>query len=136
MKKCILPVIILTLLLAALGCAKQEQAPVPDKWDCSLTCAETSAENAYVITWSEKEIISSTGVLTFQNRNGFDIVVHLVAAGQEEEVIDVFPHGVTAFLQAEKDVPYAVGIHADVEEGTEISLMVYDGERSEPYTMD
>lgn len=134
MKKVLCPVIILSLLLLC-GCAPKEEAPVPDKWDCSLTCAETSRENAYVITWSEKEVISSTGALTFQNRNDFDIAVHIFTSGEEEQVFEVTAHGVTAFLQAERDVPYTVGIHGDVEEGTEIALVVYDGERSEPYTI-
>ena len=37
-------------------------------------------------------------------------------------------------MQADKGGTYTVGIHADVKEGTELSLMVYDGEWSEVYT--
>ena len=36
-------------------------------------------------------------------------------------------------FQVQKEAVYTVGSHAEVEENTEIQLMVYDEERSEVY---
>ena len=41
------------------------------QWDCSVTCAEESTPDSYVITYSDAKILSKTGVLTVQNRNVF-----------------------------------------------------------------
>ena len=38
------------------------------QWDCSVTCAEESTPDSYVITYSDAKIISKTGVLPGQNR--------------------------------------------------------------------
>ena len=38
------------------------------QWDCSVTCAEESTPDSYVITYSDAKILSKTGVLTVQNR--------------------------------------------------------------------
>ena len=122
----------LCVLCAAALCAcsaKEEGA----KWDCTVECMEESTADSYVISYSDAEVVSSEGVLSFQNRNDFDIVVHLLSAGSEERVIDVYAGGVAVQYQLEKGTVYTVGCHADVEIGTEIALMVYDGERSEPY---
>ena len=105
-----------------------------DKWDCTVHCAEESGENAYVITYSEEEILANTGCITFQNRNMFAITVHLIGKGKEAFVSEIAPGENVTFMQADKEVTYTVGIHADVEEGTELNLMVYDGEWSEVYT--
>ena len=105
-----------------------------DKWDCTIHCAEESGENAYIITYSEEEILSETGCITFQNRNLFPITVHLIGKGKEVFVSEIAPGGNVTFMQADKEVTYTVGIHADVVEGTELNLMVYDGEWSEVYT--
>ena len=107
---------------------------VASKWDCSVNCAQESKENAYVITYSEKSVVSSTGNLTFQNRNTFAITVHLIGKGKEAFVSEIEPGGNVVFMQANPDMTYTVGIHADVEEGTQLSLMVYNGEWSEVYT--
>lgn len=106
-----------------------------DKWDCTVHCAEESGENSYVITYSEKEILADTGRITFQNRNMFAITVHLIGKGKEAFVSEIEPGGNVVFMQADPEVSYTVGIHADVEEGTELSLMVYDGEWSEVYEL-
>ena len=105
-----------------------------DKWDCTVHCAEESGENSYVITYSEEEILADMGCITFQNRNMFAITVHLIGKGKEAFVSEIAPGGNVTFMQANKEVTYTVGIHADVEEGTELNLMVYDGEWSEVYT--
>lgn len=103
------------------------------KWDCSVNCAEESTADSYIVTYSEEEISSNTGILTFQNQNKFEITVHLITAGEEEEVFEIQPGGCTTFYQLEKDTVYTVGVHAEVNEGMEIRLVVYDGEWSEVY---
>lgn len=106
---------------------------VETKWDCSVNCAEESKENAYIITYSDERVVSNTGRLAFQNRNLFAITVHLIGKGKEAFVSEIAPGGNVIFMQADKEMTYTVGIHADVEEGTELNLMVYDGEWSEVY---
>ena len=96
-------------------------------WDCTVTCAEKSSDNAYVISYSEEEIVSTKGVLTLENRNDFDIIVHLFADGKER-VEEMPANGVTVLYQISKDTVYTLGCHADVSEGIEIKLYVYDGE--------
>ena len=104
-----------------------------DKWDCSVICAQTSKPDSYIITYSNETIVTSTGVLTIQNRNDFDIKVHLLADREEGEVLEVGAGGVTVQYQLDKEAEYTLGIHADVEEGTEIKVMVYEGEAAEPF---
>ena len=110
------------------GCSASKPAA---KWDCSVQCAKES-EDSYVITYSKEQIVSQTGKLTFQNRNKFDIVIHLQEEGKEETV-EVYAGSCSALLQIKKGTAYTVGCHAAVPEDTEIRLMVYDGEWSEIY---
>ena len=99
-------------------------------WDCTVTCVKESNEDSYVVTYSDEKVISKTGTLSFQNKNNFNIVVHLLTDGQEEIVYEVKAGGVFIYYQIVKDVEYTVGCYADVSEGTEIKLKVYDGERA------
>lgn len=102
-----------------------------EKWDFTVSCAETSDDENYVITYSDQEIISKTGTLAFQNRNDFDIVVHLLAAGKKEITCDIRVGGSAIIYEIEKDTEHTVGCHADVDEGIEIKLTIYDGEETE-----
>lgn len=133
MKKWVCVAVICVLFLALFGCSPQEQPIKEDRWDCSVTWAAESTDDSYVITYSGKTVVSDTGILTLQNRNDFEITVHLSCDGQEEQIFDIQPGGVSVFHRAVKQAVYTVGIHADVEEGTEIQLMVYDGEKAEVY---
>ena len=63
------------------------------QWDCSVTCAEESTPDSYVITYSDAKILSKTGVLTVQNRNDFNIIVHLLREGKQELVSGSIPPG-------------------------------------------
>ena len=130
MKRSLCLLVCILCFMALWGCSSKKDGA---QWDCTVECMEESTADSYVISYSDAEVVSSEGVLTFQNRNDFDIVVHLLSAGNEERVIDVFAGGVAVLYQLEKETVYTVGCHADVEEGAEIALMVYDGERSEPY---
>lgn len=113
--------------LMLLACAEKEQAAGQSQWDCSVTYAGDA------VTYSDKEIVSDTGILAFQNRNDFKITVHLLGEGQDEQTFETEAGGVTVFYQAAKQQAYTIGIQADVDEGTVIELMVYDGERAEAY---
>ena len=130
MKRCVCLLLCVLCAMTLFGCSAKEEGA---KWDCTVECMEESTADSYVISYSDAEVVSSEGVLSFQNRNDFDIVVHLLSAGSEERVIDVYAGGVAVQYQLEKGTVYTVGCHADVELGTEIALMVYEGERSEPY---
>lgn len=133
MKKrfCIIMVGICSFLLCA--CANLKHVEELEKWDCTVTCAEES-DDAYIITYSDEKIISNTGTLSFQNRNEFDIVVHLFANGQEERTSEIAAGGVFVLYEIAEGTEYVVGCHADVAAGTEIKLMVYDGEKTEVYS--
>ena len=102
-----------------------------NQWDCSVSCAAESSADSYIITYSDVEIASKTGTLSFQNRNDFDIVVHLLTAGETERAIDIPAGGVGILKQVQSDLSYTVGCHADVAENTEIVVMAYDGERAD-----
>ncbi len=133
MKKYFLCLWMIILILALSACSKSVDKPNVEKWDCTVNCAEKSGDNSYIITYSDKEILSSSGMLSFQNPNDFDIVVHILTNGEEERTTTVKAGGVVVLHQVKKDVIYTIGCHADVKEGTEIKLTVYDGEHSEPY---
>ena len=105
-----------------------------NQWDCSVSCAAESSADSYIITYSDVEIVSNTGTLSFQNRNDFDIVVHLLAAGETERKIDIPAGGVSILHQVKSNLTYTVGCHADVAENTEIVVMAYDGERADTYS--
>ena len=136
MKKCLYIIIacicFLLLLLYVYSWSKQKSVPVENKWDCTVTCVEESSDNTYVITYSDEKIISNTGILTIDNKNDFDISVHLIVDGVER-VEEISAYGVTILYQIVRDTEYKLGCHADVPEGTEIKLMVYDGEGNIDY---
>lgn len=104
------------------------------QWDCSVTCAEESTPDSYVITYSDAKILSKTGVLTVQNRNDFDIIVYLLCEGEQELVSGSIPAGGCYSFLNVTDKEHTVGIHADVSENTDIKVFVYDGKDTESYT--
>lgn len=126
-------ILMCTFSMLACSCSRLKHVEELDKWDCTVTCAQTSTPDSYIITYSDEIIVTSTGVLTIQNQNDFDIKVHLLADREKEEVLNVGAGGITVQYQLDKKAEYSLGIHADVEEGTEIKSMVYDGEEAEPF---
>ena len=77
---------------------------------------EASTSEKYVINYADSKVISKTGALTIQNRNDFDIVVHLLCEGEPEIVSDkISSGGCYSFLQVAADKEYTVGIHAAVD---------------------
>ena len=124
----------LALCFGTVGCAKQAEIPDTDKWLFAVACPMASGEESYVISYDEGQTVrSDTGILTMQNPNDFAVTVHLSCNGQEEQVFEIQPGGVTVFRMAVKQAEYTVGIHADVAENTQIQLAVYDGETAEVY---
>ena len=89
-----------------------------DKWDCSVTFAET---------YSDKKVSSQTGILTFQNSNNFNIIVHLQIPDEEERTAEIPAGGVSSLYQISQNKVCTVGVYADVPENKTIELMVYDG---------
>lgn len=104
------------------------------QWDCSVSCTEKSTSAQYVITYSNVKVSSKTGTLTIQNRNDFEIVVHLLCEGEQEIVSGNIPAGSCYSFANVTDKEYTVGIHADVDAATNIKVIVYDGKDTEPYT--
>ena len=134
MKKIIAIMLCLILGLMLVGCStKETDTSATSKWDCSVRCAEESDPDKYVTTYSDVKVASKTGPLTIQNRNNFDIVVHLLSEGEQERVSDNIPVGGCHSFLGTTDKEYTVGVHADVDEGTEIKVFVYDGEKTDPY---
>ena len=84
-----------------------------DKWDCSVTCAETSETNNYVVTYSDKKVSSQTGILTFQNSNNFNIIVHLQIPDEEERTAEIPAGGVSSLYQISQNKACTVGVYAD-----------------------
>lgn len=133
MKKFLSILLIIPLIFSLVACSKQNEEL--SKCDCSVSCAEESTENNYVVTYSDEKIVSKSGLLTIQNRNDFDIAVslHQTSGEEEEKTVEIKANGVTILHNIEINKEYTLGCHADVKEGTEIKIMVYDGEKSEPY---
>ena len=104
------------------------------QWDCSVSCTEKSTSAQYVITYSNVKVSSKTGTLTIQNRNDFEIVVHLLCEGEQEIVSGNISAGGCYSFANVTDKEYTVGIHADVDAATNIKVIVYDGKDTEPYT--
>lgn len=123
---------ILCLIIAVIcagflcACAQTEETEVVNSWDCTLTCAEATEENAYVITYSDKTLVSTTGSLTIENANDFGVVVYLYTDDSERvEVLDA--NSRIVLYEMSTEAKYTVGLHAEVKEGTEIKLLVHDG---------
>mgnify|MGYP000340691306 CR=1 FL=1 len=73
-------------------------------------------------------------VRCYQNKNDFDIVVHLLCEGEQEVVSDNIPANSFYSFTNVTDKEYTVGIHADVGVAADIRVVVYDGKDTEPYT--
>ena len=73
-------------------------------------------------------------MLTVQNRNDFNIIVHLLCEGKQELVSGGIPPGGCYSFVNVTDEEHTVGILADVGENTDIKVFVYDGKDTEPYT--
>lgn len=124
----------LVLLTAILlwGCGKAEEAG--KKWDCSVSVV---SEDATAIVYSEAQMQTNSGQLSFQNRNAFPIYLYLYSDGGLVHESEITPGGAVVFFQISPEKEYTVGIHAEQPVGTKINVMAYDGNMSqEPYTLE
>lgn len=102
MKKFLLVLLMIPIIFSLVACSKQNEEL--SKWDCSVSCAEESTENNYVVTYSNEKIVSKTGLLSIQNRNDFDIAVslHQTSGEEEEKTVEIKANGVTILHNIEK----------------------------------
>lgn len=120
--------VFMILFLMINGCSKDTKLKKETRWDCTVDCAEKSNDESYIITYSQEKIVSESGTLSIQNKNDFDITVHLSTNGESERTADVPAGGISVLHEIKKDAVYTFGCHADVDEGTEISCIVFEGE--------
>lgn len=108
------------------ACTQTEETGILNSWDYIITCGEKTAEDHYVITYSNEKIISSTGILTFENRNDFGVAVYIQKG--DDQIVELIEASDKIILyEMEQGVEYTLGCHAEVAEGTEIKLLVHDG---------
>lgn len=100
--------------------------PVINEWQFNTKCAVASSEDKYVITYCDEKISCGTGLLTIENKNNFDITVHLSNGENAEIGLDIPQNTSVAFALGESKTEYTVGVHADVKEDTEINFIVYE----------
>ncbi len=135
MRKILSFVLALVMVLAFAGCEPEENTQEASTqeastWDCTVMCAEDSAVNAYVTTYSKERVISKTGILCAENQNDFPIVVHFITNGASEQSVAIEPGNVGCLEDVITNQPYQIGIHADVAENTEIKVQLYDGNKT------
>lgn len=122
------------IIFALCGCGKTEDNDVEGKWDCSVINA---LEDETTINYSDVEIRTNSDKLYFQNRNEFIIHLYLYSNHPDESFIterDIQPGGQFVFCQVSSDDTYTIGVHANIEEGESIHIMVYDADtQQEPY---
>lgn len=135
MLKFVTKLICLALLLILSGCGiNKDKALKEGQWDCSVACDRMSSPDDYVITYTGEKVKSKSGTLIIQNRNDFEIVVHLIPLYEEEKeaeiemISDSIPVGGEFSFQNVPDRDIVVGVHADVDVNTDIFLFIYDGE--------
>lgn len=119
------------LILSLAACSNRQENTQISKWDCSVNCAEQSTPDEYVITYSDEKLTSQTGALTFHNGNEFEITIHLLDNGEEEQTKTIPAGSSTCLKQIKENTEYTIGIHADVPEDTSIKLTAYDGEKTD-----
>ena len=117
-------------MLVLCGCSYYIEDDIPKNvWEFSIPCAQESDADNYVITYGEEEIVSDSGEFLFENRNGFDIAIHISADGCAEQIVEMAANGTAVVDNVEKGVGYTVGCHVMVEEGTEMKFIVRDMEK-------
>ena len=63
MKKFLSILLIVPLIFSLVACSKQNEEL--SKWDCSVSCAEESTENNYVVTYSNEKIVSKNRIINY-----------------------------------------------------------------------
>ena len=131
MKKLIFIVLFVVIAVIAGGYAvwKSNQ---PSQWDVNLAQA---VEDETAIVYYDSPIKSNTGVIGIWNKNDFPIDVYFypydgdapVYGGNNVSEMDIPADSQVIGIPLDIDKKYTVGIHADVEENTEIHVIIQDG---------
>lgn len=134
MKKYIALIIVLVLVAASLCGYRMWKLNQPDKWEISLS---QPVEDETVTVYYDKMIDSETGYFSIWNKNDFPIDVYFILQDGSNQISDnsndhivekeLPGHSQTVGILVDENEKYEVGIHADVAEGTEINLVVQDG---------
>ena len=134
MRKILCVVLFALMVFALCGCSRSENVEKGKKWDCSVLNPE---QEKTIIVYSDVKLQTDSGQLCFQNRNDFPVHFYLYSDDEEEPLVfegDIPVGGVTTYEQVNSKYKYRTGFHADVPEGTDIDIMVYDGNAEmEPY---
>ena len=131
MKKLIFIVLFVVIAVIAGGYAvwKSNQ---PSQWDVNLAQA---VEDETAIVYYDSPIKSNTGVIGIWNKNDFPIDVYFypydgdapVYGGNNVSEMDIPADSQVIGIPLDIDKKYTLGIHADVEENTEIHVIIQDG---------
>ena len=131
MKKLIFIVLFEVIAVIAGGYAvwKSNQ---PSQWDVNLAQA---VEDETAIVYYDSPIKSNTGVIGIWNKNDFPIDVYFypydgdapVYGGNNVSEMDIPADSQVIGIPLDIDKKYTLGIHADVEENTEIHVIIQDG---------
>ena len=131
MKKLIFIVLFVVIAVIAGGYAvwKSNQ---PSQWDVNLAQA---VEDETAIVYYDNPIKSNAGVVGIWNKNDFPIDVYFypydgeapVYGGNNVSKMDIPADSQVIGIPLDIDKKYTLGIHADVEENTEINIIVQDG---------
>lgn len=127
MRKLICVFVICALILC--GCSHDIEEIQKDVWEFTIPCAQESDADNYVVTYGEEKIVSDAGKFLFENRNGFDIAIHISADGCAEQIVEIAANGTAVLDDVEKGIGYTVGCHAMVEEDTDMKIVVRDIEK-------
>lgn len=131
MKKIIFIVLFVVIAVIVGGYAfwKSDQ---PSQWDVDLAQA---IEDETAIVYYDNPIKSNTGVIGIWNKNDFPIDVYFypydgdapVYGGNNVSEMDIPADSQVIGIPLDIDKKYTLGIHADVEENTEIHVIIQDG---------
>lgn len=128
MKKFLVLMIICFSIFLLGGCqSNKDKADEISMWDCSAYSAKASDIKYY----DNVDITPTKGYLTFENTNDFDIEVYLREGEKDVFSSKVEARGMLEYKDVDKSKTYIVGVLADVEEGTELKLLVYNGGKEE-----
>lgn len=122
---CLIIAIICAGFLCA--CSQTEENAVVNSWDYSVTCAEKSEDNIYVSAYIDEAIVSTTGCLSFENKNDFQVIMRFYIDGTNKITKWIEANSKIVLYGMEKAAEYTIELEAEVEEGTEIKLSVHDG---------
>lgn len=131
MKKLIFIVLFVVIAVIA-GCYAVWKSNQPSQWDVNLAQA---VEDETAIVYYDSPIKSNTGVIGIWNKNDFPIDVYFypydgdapVYGGNNVSEMDIPADSQVIGIPLDIDKKYTLGIHADVEENTEIHVIIQDG---------